>query len=161
RARDQFLACAGRTGDQGGELAHLRVKRPAIAAHVVREDRLPDAGAQTCCRHRVPDDVVVDVVERSLNLPVTGEDMRGLQCAGKGLTGNYAKLFPVRQERAVERPFTASPGEMRMIALIKKIVDALFVDTKLVRMTIGSRCKTCVVIIDALTQLAINRSDVR
>ena len=45
-ARREFLAGAGRAGDQGRELAHARVERAPVAAHVVGEDRLPDRGAQ-------------------------------------------------------------------------------------------------------------------
>src|SRR5205809_226440 len=45
-ARDHLLARPRRADDQRGDVVHPLVERPPVAAHVVREDRLPDGGAQ-------------------------------------------------------------------------------------------------------------------
>ena len=81
--RRQFLACAGRAGDERGEIAHARVQRAPVAAHVVREDGLPHRGAQPGGGHRTADDVVEDLFEGALDLAEAGEGVDRLVMAGK------------------------------------------------------------------------------
>jgi hypothetical protein len=144
-----------------GELAHLGVEGPAVAAHVVRKDGLPDAGSQPRRRHGVADDVVVNVMKRALDLPVAGEDVRGRQGAGERLARNAAVLFPIGEESPVERPLTASAHEVGVIALVKKIVDALLVDAELAFLAIGGGDKPRAQVFHLLVQLAVDRNDIR
>src|SRR3984957_20064431 len=62
----------------------------------------------------------------ALDLAEAGEDVRGLQSALELLAWNAAQPVPIRQELAIKTPLAPRRNELRMIALIEHIVNALF-----------------------------------
>ena len=103
-ARHQFLAGAGRAGDERGELAHARVQRAPVAADIVREDGLPDGGAQPRGRHRAADDIAEDLLESALDLAEACERVAGLVARRKAHAVDLEEVAPIGQEVVVEAP---------------------------------------------------------
>ncbi len=103
-ARGEFLAGAGGTGDQRGEFAHPRVKSAPVAAHIVREDGLPDRAAKAGGRERAADDVPKGDVEGALDLPETGEGVPRIAFRRETDAFHVEVMAPVSKEFVVEAP---------------------------------------------------------
>ena len=106
-ARRHLFTGARRSRDQRGEIAHARVQRAAVAAHVVREDRLPDGGAQPRRGHGAADDVAKDLLEGALDLAEAGEGVDRI------VTGGQAADLEEASSRAETRDRNASGPDAR------------------------------------------------
>ena len=100
RARHQLFARSGRAGDQRRDVAHARPERTAIAADVVREDRLPDRGPQRGHGTRAADDVAEDLMKGAAHLEEAGEEVRGV--------GAIAEVCRRRRRESADRNRRAS-----------------------------------------------------
>ena len=76
RAGHQLLAGPGRSGHERRDVVHPTVERAPVAAHVVREDRLPHVPPQLRGGPGRADDVAEDEVERAADLEEAGEQVR-------------------------------------------------------------------------------------
>ena len=159
-AGDEFLAGAGGSRDEGGEVVHALVEGAPVAAHVVGEDGLPDGGAEAGGGHGASDDVEEDVVERALDLVKAREDMAGSETGFEGFAGQEEGAVPVGEELAVELPAAVGFDEARIVALVEEVVDGVFVDSRVGGGDIRGCGEAVVEAFDEGFELAINTGDV-
>src|SRR5204863_9403241 len=113
----QLLASAARAGDECREVAHALIERATVAAHVVREYRLPDGGAQPGGGERAADDVGEDAIEGALDLAKAGEGVAGIECGREDDTVDRQEVAPVGEEVLIEAPAAGTAlGETGVIA---------------------------------------------
>ena len=143
-ARHQFLAGAGRAGDQRGEFAHARVERAAVAPHIVREDGLPDGGAQARRGHGTADDVAEDLLEGALDLAEAGEGVARIV-----RRRDRTEVSAIGQEVVVEAPARRVAGlrarirlrKTSVVALIEKVQDRVFVEQQVLLAQVAARLR--------------------
>ena len=76
RPGHQLLAGPGRSGHERGDVVHPTVERAPVAAHVVREYRLPHVPPQLRGGPGRADDVAEDEVERAADLEEASQQVR-------------------------------------------------------------------------------------
>ena len=139
-ARHQLFPGARRARNKRREIAHARVKRATVAAHVVRKNGLPDCGSQPRRRHRAADNVAEDLLEGALDLAKARESVCWVVSSGK-VHVLQQEVPPVRQEVAIENPprapvFGRFLAEARLqklwiVAIVEKLYDAVFIQQQI------------------------------
>ena len=86
-------------------------------------------------------------MERTLDLAIAREDVRGFERALIGLAGETAQRVPVLEKFAVEGPFPFGGTPFRgnkagVVALVKQVMNAFFVDPQVFFAAIRRRDKT-------------------
>ena len=129
-------------------LAHARVQRAPVAAHVVREDRLPDRCPQARRRHGAADHVAKHLLERALDLPVAGERVARIVAGGEAHAVDVEEVPPVAEKAVVETPAggiglgrgRSEPRleEIAVVALIEQQQYGILVEHQILRAGLGA-----------------------
>ena len=119
-------------------VAHARIQGAAVAADVVREDGLPDGGAQAGGRHGAADHVAEYLLEGALDLAEAGEGVTRIVAGGEVHALDVEKVLPVGQEVVVEAPargIALGRGgpegrreKMAVVTLIEDVQDRVFIE---------------------------------
>ena len=131
-----------RADDERRHVGHAIPQGAPIAAHVVREDRLPHRRAQASHRHRAADHVPENVMERATNLEQRREQMRRLVELRRPHTRNVQPVLDVEPEAlpAVAAVAFGARDERPPVVLVTAVEQ--IENDVLVQQSVGIGCGT-------------------